>query len=58
MDRPCWIIRAQNQALHVRRTEVKYARFAMIDPNHCVIVMLVHECFLFAINQTSRSANT
>src|ERR1700704_3044105 len=42
MDVPGRVIRVQNESFHVRRAEMEHARFMMINPNHCMIVMLAH----------------
>jgi hypothetical protein len=47
MDVPGLMIRMQNEPFDVSWIEVKHTRFAVIDPNDRVIVMLCHEIGLF-----------
>ena len=38
MQVPCWIIRMHDKLLGVRGLEMEHAGFAMIDPNHGMIM--------------------
>ena len=46
MDVSGGMVRVQDKSLDVGRAEMEDARFMMINPNHRVIVMLVHSEFL------------
>jgi hypothetical protein len=43
MEMPGWMIRAKYETFNVCRAEMEYPRFAMINPDDGMIMMLIHE---------------
>jgi hypothetical protein len=50
------MVRVQNEPLDIFRIEMEHTRFTVIDPDHRVIMMRVHECFLLRAIKKSDAA--
>src|SRR5271168_2211088 len=53
MDMPGRMIRVQNEPFYICCAEMEHPRFTVIDPDHRVIVMLVHGSSFLTIDRTS-----